>query len=461
MKTRLSIGLRLLAVFALALGGAFIFIRPVGATTIVDGGEIAAGETIDDDAVVTGEKVVVAGTVNGILFAFGDTITINGVINGDVIAMGSQVIIGEEAQVNGNLFMGCQSARIAGQISGSVLGGMTWMVLGDTAQVDRNLYFGGYSLEIGSGAVVGRDASAGAYQLILAGDIERDLNLNAGAFEMTGAIGGDARLEIGEPQPAGMVPSFGMPEDMPKAIAPGLRIAPEAVIAGRLTYTSPVDQGSAIQSQPAGGVTYNESISDHTTVSPQQAARPPLLNWLWRFLKNLFQLLVVGALAVWLIPTWLQRSSLQAQKKPFQSALAGLLAIPAVYIAALVVAGLIILVAIILGILTLGGVSNLVTGVGFSLLVIGVTAFSFLVSLGSKIVVAFLLGRLLMERAFPNMAHRQWWAMGLGVLIYALIASIPILGGIIAVLVTLVGVGSVWFLYRSLVEGDQDETLAA
>ncbi len=455
MKTKLAIGIRLLVVFALALGGAFILIRPVGATTIVDGGVIAAGETIDDDALVTGEKVIVDGTVNGILFAFAETVTINGTINGDVIAMGSTVIVNDGAEINGNLFMGCQSAQVNGHITGSVLGGMTSMIIGDTAEVYRNLYFGGYSLEIESGSVITRDASVGAYQLILAGEIQRDLNLNAGALDMTGTIGGDATLSISEPQPSGTIPAFGMPNDMPQPIAPGLRIAPEAVIAGHLTYTSPEEQASAIQSQPGGGVTYNKSVVDPSSPTPQRSPRPPMLQWLWSFLKNLFQLLVVGALAVWLIPTWLNRTATQAQKKPFQSALAGLLAIPAVYIAALVVAGLIILVAIVLGLLALGGLSNLVTGVSFALLTIVVTAFTFLVSLGSKVIVAFVFGRLLMERAFPQAAHRNWWALGAGVLVYALVASIPLIGWVIALLVTLVGVGAVWFLYRSHVEAEE------
>ncbi len=56
---------------------------------------------------------------------------------------------------------------------------------------------------------------------------------------------------------------------MPEALPAGLSISPEAVIAGKLTYTSPVEYASAIQNQPAGGVVYRTPVPANENSSTQ------------------------------------------------------------------------------------------------------------------------------------------------------------------------------------------------
>ena len=78
-----------------------------------------------------------------------------------------------------------------------------------------------------------------------------------------------------------------------------------------------------------------------------------------------------------------------------------------------------------------------------------VTVFTLLVSYGSKVVVSYLIGDLLMKKISPQASHQSVWAMVIGVVIYTLVRSIPLIGWLIGVVATLVGVGAMWLVYRS------------
>ena len=67
----------------------------------------------------------------------------------------------------------------------------------------------------------------------------------------------------------------------------------------------------------------------------------------------------------------------------------------------------------------------------------------------SKIVVAFLIGTLIFKRFVPQRSQVRIWPFLTGVFIYALLASIPYLGWLIAVITTLFGLGAIWMLSNS------------
>ena len=68
---------------------------------------------------------------------------------------------------------------------------------------------------------------------------------------------------------------------------------------------------------------------------------------------------------------------------------------------------------------------------------------------GSKLIVAYLFGRLLLERLAPDWVEYAWRVLGVGLLIYIPLASIPILGWLVSFLATLVGLGAAWLLWRA------------
>ena len=114
--------------------------------------------------------------------------------------------------------------------------------------------------------------------------------------------------------------------------------------------------------------------------------------------------------------------------------------------------------SLLLGLMTLESLSRIVSSVGFSSLGLLFVFFWLLVSFGSKLVVSYLIGDLLLEKIAANSRNRKIWAMVSGVLVYTLVASLPLVGWLIALLVTLFGLGALWFLGRSYW---QKKTIAA
>jgi multisubunit Na+/H+ antiporter MnhC subunit len=119
------------------------------------------------------------------------------------------------------------------------------------------------------------------------------------------------------------------------------------------------------------------------------------------------------------------------------------------YAVAFVIGLAILSFGILIAVISLGGLSRTFFGVGFSGLALVVTVFTLLVSYGSKIVVSYLIGDLLMKRIAPQASHKAVWAMLIGVGIYTLVRSIPLIGWLIGVAATLLGVGAMWLVYRS------------
>lgn len=449
MKNWSRISLVVLFTFILLFGS----LRPVQAAEYDDDGKISAEEVIDDDVFLTGEKVVMDGTVNGLLFATGETVTIHGTVNGDLVLMGNNVFLAPGAKVTGNVFLGARTGKIEGSISGSLFGGAASVVLENTAVVEGNLYYGGYNFQSMPESAVTRDTFLGVYQAILDGNIGRDAYFGGAALELNGSVGRNMQVDVASQESAKFTPVFTGQEDLPKAIASGIRVSETAKIGGKLVYTSPSAQSEAIQSEPAGGLVYQTPVPEQNkqmeTKPPALTVRYPVLGWLADFTRTLVTLLAFGALALWLLPGAFKRTVSQANKQPAQSAGYGVLAIFSGYFSALVALVLILLIGLLLGLFSLGGMTTPVFGIGLSALSLIVAAFSFLVTTGSKLVIAYLIGQLLIDRAFPQASNRQIWALITGVVIYTLIRSIPVVGLLVAIAATLVGIGAMWLAYQS------------
>ncbi len=412
-------------------------------------GKIGADEVIDDDVFLGGESVVMDGTVKGALFAAGETVTINGTVEGDLFAAGSKIVLGEQARVDGNLFAGSQVIDLHGNVTGSVFGGSAALTVWDTAVVARNLYYGGYSLTTEKGSQIARDAYFGVYQALLSGEIGRDVNGDAGALELAGSIGRNLTLEIEQPGKDGEIrpmPKMQSGNELPASVPSGLRVLPGAVIAGKLTYVSPVEQAGAIQAAPGEGVVYQKPVVD-----PRREVKEPSpwVTSLLSFVQTLVSLLVLGGLALWKLPGASQGAVAQVRQKPWASLGIGFLALLAGYAGVFIAALLIILLAIAFGVASLGGLGTVIWGVGLSALALAFAVFQVLVSYGSKLVVAYLVGEWVVRRFLAQNSRPRLWALVIGVLVYALLTAIPYLGGLIGFVVTLLGLGAIWLMYRA------------
>lgn len=419
---------------------------------------VGKDEVIDDDVFLSGEAVMMDGTILGTLFASGGTVTINGKVTGDAILAGNTVVISDQAEIGGNVFVGASEISIAGKVNGSIFGGASTMTLASGGTVARNLFYGGFSLEAEPGTTVQKDLNAAGYQVMLAGEVSRDINVGAAAVELNGIIGRNAILEVAEP---GTQPYYGpMPPGITRMINPGLRIANSAEIGGKLVYTSPVDQGKAIQAEPGGGVVFQTPVPEETVqkpgpggeTKPAPAAAPFLavLKWTLNRVRLFAVLLVLGGLALWKIPAVLHKTVQVVKSQPLPSLGYGFVVVILGFSAAFVIGLAILLLGIFFGVITLGALGKIVMGIGFSSLSLVMSIFLLLVTHGSKVVIAFLLGLWIVKLLAPNstLASKNILALVLGSILYVVLRAIPVLGLLIGLVATLAGLGAIWLTAR-------------
>ncbi len=457
MSAKSSLVIRWAAVLLLAailLGG---LVGRAQAVEIIHQGSIPAGQTIDDDVVIADNQVTVDGTVNGTLMAFGNTITINGTVKSDVIAAGQDVIIGEKAVIEGNLFAGGSTITVRGKINGSIFGGAMSMSLAGSPSVARNLYFGGYDLQTSSTSVITRDIYAGAYQVVLAGT-SRNVGVAAEAIEVNGTINGDANFQVGAPGSVDTAPFryFRFAQSYAvTTIQPGLRIAEGAKISGKLTYTSTANQGGAIQAVPGGGIVYQTPVptENRTTRLNQPQVYFPGFSyegfWLWGILRNLVTILILGALALGLVPAVFQKTVAQLQQRTLASLAVGLLELAVVLLAIPMIAIGLVLLGIAFSLVTLLDVAGIIVGLGFAAYGLGLAVFFTLFLWTGKLVLSLIIGAWILGKLAPQASGQRFWSLALGAVVFALLAAIPIFGFLFTFVVDLAGVGALWYVWRS------------
>ncbi len=425
MFTRKPI-LRWTFVLILSLSLAFALTDQARAFELDDDGNIPANEVIDDDIFIGGQTVVIDGTVNGDVFAFGQSVTVNGTING-------------------SLFAGAQFIVINGEVNGSVYGGSNSIEIASGSAISRNVYYMGYSLRLAEGASLGRDLAFMGYQALLQGNVGRNVHVAGGALEISGAVGGDVKANIAAPNEANTPMPYAAP-GAPTPISPGIHIREGAEIGGVVEYTSPIEQSEGIAVQPDGGVIYHQLVTEEGRGKITPAIRTGL--WALDRLRELVSLLVLGALALWKLPELFNRVKRTVAEQPIPSLGWGFMIILVGYLGAALLAGILLAVVLFLGALTLGKLGGAAASIGFSSLTLTLAVFSLLVGFGSKLVLAAWSGEWLLNKVAASKELSPFWALALGVLLYALLHGIPYLGGVIAAVVTLMGTGAMWLTYR-------------
>jgi len=430
-KKRITLLIAIPLFLALTIG--FGLTATAKAVEFDEDGIVEVGEVIDDDLFIANETVEINGTVNGDVFAGGNVVEINGTINGS-LAIGAQVI------------------HINGVVNGSVYAGSSTITLGEEAEIGRNFYYGGFNLSAEPGSYVSRDLLVGAYQALLSGQVGRDVRAGVGALEIDGSIGNDVIAEVagsGESQQSYFV--FNQP-GVETVVPSGIRISEDATIGGSLNYTSSEDQSKSIMISPEGGIKFEyDPQLDPKAPDEVQSVGPAALvgAWLLKRVRVFITLMILGGLIVWQLPKVLDEVSDKVEKESLPALGWGMVLIMVVYLGAFLVAGLIIAGAIFFGVVTLGELAWVILTVGFSSMALLLSGFGLLVSYGSKLVVAFLVGKLLLKWLAPKFEGSAFWPMTIGVLLYTFLRSIPFgFGFVIGVIVTLIGLGAMWLYYR-------------
>ena len=359
------------ALFILLIFGLMTFgmVRSARAADFRKGDTVVIGqdEVIDDDLFIAGTRVEMNGTVKGDLIIVGSEIAVNGKVEGSLLVAG-------------------YALRLNGGVSGSLYGGGYSLSLEPDAKVGRNLYFGGFSLITEGGSSIGRGLYAADYQTLHEGRVQTDILINSAALEINGEVGGDVKGEVGKGQPRSVVPAL---PGIGKVVMPGLNVGDEAEISGKVDvrvteYTPP------------------------TAVRLDNVIARLLGRAIAQRVGEFIALLIVGGLLLRFWPEVMRRVRSEAQSRPLQSAGWGCVGTLAFYIGVPIAAGVIFLVALMGGVFTFGELFNDIFGLGSAALGLIMAAFFFTISLGTKVLVSFLGGRLIIERLSSNLKEGFW-----------------------------------------------------
>jgi hypothetical protein len=402
-------------ILALLLAVTLLFPTSALAAEITFDDTVEKGEVVDQNLVLAGPVVVMDGVIHGDLLAVGDEVKINGEVDGNLVVIGKQVLLN-------------------GPVSGSVYLSALTLVVGPQASVGRDVSFIGGRLETQAASSIKRDLNLISLEAVLSGSTGRQVKALVGPLKLFQSL-------------VDLLKSQGW---LPQARQPGFHFP-------RVAMTDQAALGMAFASPSLQNLLRWSSAP--TDVQPlQQAAAidtARLKAWLVPFLRNLASLLILGLLGLWLLPRQLTLARQQAQTHPWRSLLNGLLIFVLGWFSALLLFILVLALAFFLYWISLPTLGFLAGFLGLTGLGLAVVVFWLSIAYFSKIIIAILFGALLINRILPKYAHNRILPLLVGVILYALLASIPYLGWLVAVVATFFGLGALWmgFSQRSLPEG--------
>lgn len=398
---------------------------------------IGADEVIEDDLYVSAADFTLEGTVKGDLIVVGANITINGTVDGDLIAAGQSVTI------NGTV---TDDARIAGAA----------LQLGKDAVVGGDVVAAGASLEAKSGSSIDGELALASGQGLLEGKIAGDVLVGAGSLELSGEFGGDVNAQVGDPEAGGPPPSMYMSQSGVRfpTVQPGFTINDGAKIKGNLEYTQTqkieIPEGSV-----TGKVLQSQPVVDPTQTPAKPTPAQAALKWSLDLVRSIVTLIIFGLLLGWLVPSFIKSLMDKVQSQPAATLGWGLFSYAAFFFALLVIVIAMILGGMFFGVLTLGGVSGTIIWVGLLSIFALIVGFVLVASFLTKVTVAWLGGKLILGRLNPGMADHKVWPLVIGAIIIALLAALPFIGWLFALLVELAGLGALWLWGRDLTQKPQ------
>lgn len=442
------------ALIGIILSAGLLLVTPAGNVQAADfshDSEVGADEMIADDVFLSGEYCQMNGSVDGNLIAGCQEIIVSGTVTGDVFLFAETINVENSTVINGNLFAFGANVTVDGTVDGSFASAAATIELGEHANVMRNVYFAGFQGKMDDGASVGMDLFGGANQIVINGDIVRDLTVGVNAFELRGNIGRNAKVELGtESADVSTYYSYTPGRQyFPASLPSGMRFYEGAKIGNDLTYQSTQNMGSQIEDYVGGTVVYQEIVESTETVSRTGVSRGLTQQNLVRTrvtqsFSRLITIYALGALAFWLFKKQSIEIRARGYAAPGKAFGWGFVAILVGLMGLILIPGTFILIGILLGVISLGGLLFAWYGVIGAALVLVFVLFLFVVFTLSKVVAAYTFGYWLMKDVFKAKTQNRWIDLLVGVLFYVILRAIPYVGWAIGLAASLYGTGTIF-----------------
>lgn len=433
----LAAGMAICAALTLAIGRA-------NAATFSESDDegyvLPAGETVTDNLFAAGLTVTIDGTVDGDLFAAAQEVVINGTVTGNVFGAGSRVHLAKGGHVEGDMFAGGSEVSVAGKLDGDLRAGGTVVRVLDGGTVGGELMAGALHVGVDEGGTVRRGLYAGGNQVSLEGAVQGDVEVGAGSVRLAGKLDGDVNVVVsgdsgGAPPAALLAMLPNQPGiDMPASIAAGVDVDPSAEIGGNLSLT-----GRSEPNVPTGVVSGKSSFKAQA-VAPVEEAEPAetATAYEMRWLKRTLALIVLGLIALSVLPGVLRAATDGLRNTPLASGLWGVLSLAVTPILIGVVLIGAIVVSLILRYVLLGQLIMPWLAVA-ALLMALFTAGLYLAVWCGYATVAIALGRLFGGR----LREERWMALLAGAPIVALAMVLPVVGTPARWLIMACGLGAI------------------
>ena len=336
-------------------------------------------------------------------FVFGGSVRIDKPVPGDLIAAGGNVDV--DAPVAGDAVLAGGNLRVTATVAQDVYAAGGRLIL--DAPVGHNLRIAGGQIDMGPMATVSGNVTVGGGQVTLRGPIKGSLQVGGGRVLIDAPVEGDVNSTAGH-----------------------LALGPNARLAGKLRFRSgdelerdPAAQvAGAIEHLPMPGRAASGSAprERHYFGGHERRIGP---SWLWTL-----GLMAIAALLVGVLPVTSRRVAEALYERPWWSLLLGFVALVCIPVAVLIL---------------------LISIIGIPLALLAVLLYLALLLVG-YVGTGVAIGHWALSRFKAEAIGRTGWRIAsamAAVLLLALLGSVPFIGGFVALLAVLGGIGATLLLF--------------
>jgi cytoskeletal protein CcmA (bactofilin family) len=348
-------------------------------------------------------------------------------------------------------------------LDGKLRAGDTVTVPASELVADDLYVFAGTATIDGS---VDGDLLAFGGQVHVNGDISGDLIVAGGNVDVAGSVTGDVRAAGGQMNVTGSVTEDLVMTGGQVTLASSGTVGGDLIVsggnvsvAGTVTGAIEASAGSYNRSGPLPGG------GEHVSQAPSGPAQQPRAgNLVLDALRQFVVLLILGGLAIWLVPRALRTSDQTLRTEPLLSLGSGIATAFGYLVFCIATVLLVVLLAIAFGLLQVAALAAIVVVTGF--LAIGVVSFAIFLAVAffADLVVGLTLGRLAASGPLTS-RWQELAVLAAGVAVVVLVTSLPVVGGLAKLLVIAFGLGAMalaaWHRWRGRPPGAQQATIPA